>query len=501
MRRANAARLRAQVQNVNASSLGAGLVFDLFGGARRERQGARASLESAKADLGKARLAWIAELIGAYSDARYDQQALARQRVSSHKETVRITGEQREFGVVSEFDMAQAEALLAAARAELPGYEAQFDAQVFAIATLPNEPASSVQAQMRRGSREPRIPGSSRAGLPADLLRNRPDVRSAEYDLAAALAAVGAATAALLPSLRLTGSVRKSGGAKSWGFEPAISFPVLNQGALQASRARRMAEAREAEIAWQASVSQAVENVQVAQSNLRRYRQQATALESAAAAHDRAYRLARTSFAECGLALLDLLDSDRSTASARLSAASARNHAAQEWAALQIATGAGAGKVGLVSRSAFGIPFRRLLYSVAASKIRHPAIPADIDLAGRWTIRHFPSPGEGRCSTGQSRRRDHPQLSGPEFRSKRLHPLRLARVRAASARPHCKSPATVTSTAGVIANPVRARAASHRPEWAEAGPANDIPIRPCACRLTLISPSKDLHRRFNPEAG
>ncbi|RQP04874.1 MAG: efflux transporter outer membrane subunit [Paracoccus sp. BP8] len=354
---ADAARERgstagAAVQNVTTSSLGANFVFDLFGGARRQRQGAAASLEAAKADLGTARLAWIAELIDAYSDARYYQQALAltRQTVSSREETVRITREQREFGVVSEFDMAQAEALLAAARAEIPGYQAQFDAQVFSIATLLNEPASSVQAQMQRGSGQLRIPGSARAGVPADLLRNRPDVRSAEYDLAAALAAVGVATADLLPSLTLTGSVSESGGAKTWGFGPAISFPVLNQGALQATRARRIAEGREAEIAWRASVSQAVEDVQVAQSNLRRYRQQAAALEGAAAAYDRAYRLARTSFAEGGLALLDLLDSDRSTASARLSAASARNQAAKEWAALQIATGAGAGEVVLVRR-------------------------------------------------------------------------------------------------------------------------------------------------------
>ncbi|CAM4172833.1 efflux transporter outer membrane subunit [Paracoccus yeei] len=342
----------AAVQDVGTSSLSANFVFDLFGGARRERQGAKASLEAAKADLGTARLAWIAELIDAYSDARYYQQALTltRQTVSSREETVRITREQREFGVVSEFDMAQAEALLAAARAELPGYEAQFNAQVFSIATLLNEPASSVQAQMRRGAGQPRIPGSARAGVPADLLRNRPDVRSAEYDLAAALAAVGVATADLLPSLTLTGSVSESGGAKSWGFGPAISFPVLSQGALQATRARRVAEAREAEIAWRASVSEAVEDVQVAQSNLRRYREQTSALERAASAYNRAYQLARTSFAEGGLALLDLLDSDRSTASARLSAASARNEAAKEWAALQIAMGAGAGEVVLVSR-------------------------------------------------------------------------------------------------------------------------------------------------------
>jgi len=335
------------VQSASTSSLDASFVFDLFGGAKRERQGTAASLEAAKADLSTTRLAWIAELIDAYSDARYYQQSLAltRQTITSREETVRVTREQREFGVVSEFDLAQALALLAGAKAELPGYEAQFNAQAYRIATLLNEPAAGVLQQIKRGSGQPRIPATGRAGIPADLLRNRPDVRSSEYDLAAALATVGVATADLLPSLTLTGSVSDSAGAKNWGFGPAISFPVLTQGALQATRARRIAEAREAEITWRAAVSQAVEDVQTAQSNLNRYRQQATALDQAATAYDRAYQLARQSYAEGSIALLDLLDSDRSTASARLSAASARNDAAKEWAALQIATGAGAGEV------------------------------------------------------------------------------------------------------------------------------------------------------------
>ena len=339
------------VQNVGTSSLDAGFVFDLFGGALRERQGAAANLESAKAALGAARLAWIAELINAYSDARYYQAAaaLTRETVTSREDTVRITRELREFGFVSEFDLAQAEAVLAAAKADLPGYEAQFTAQASRIATLLNEPGASVLAEMKRNSGQPRIPGTDGAGVPADLLRNRPDVRSAEYDLAAALAQVGVATADLLPSLTLTGSVSASS-SRTWGFGPAISFPVLNQNALQAVRARRIAEAKETEIAWRSSISGAVEDVQTAQSNLRRYRQQAAALEEAARAYDRAYQMARQSYSEGALAPLDLLDSDRSTLTARISAASARNEAAKEWAALQIAAGAGAGEIVLVSR-------------------------------------------------------------------------------------------------------------------------------------------------------
>ena len=66
------------------------------------------------------------------------------------------------------------------------------------------------------------------------------------------------------------------------------------------------------------------------------------ALDQAAASYDRAYDLASTNFEAGALPLIDLLDADRQRAAARLQAASARNDAAREWAALQISTGAGA---------------------------------------------------------------------------------------------------------------------------------------------------------------
>ncbi|MFT4151463.1 MAG: efflux transporter outer membrane subunit [Paracoccaceae bacterium] len=328
-----------------SASLGADFVFDLFGGALRAQQGAAAGVDVARADVGTVRLAWLAELVGAYSDARYYQQALAltRQTIATRQDTVAVTRTKRELGSATELDVAQAEALLAAARADLPGYEASFNAQVFRMATLMNEPAVPLLARMQRGAGQPRTPASPGTGVPADLLRNRPDVRSAEYDLATALANVGVATADMLPSVSLSGSVSDAGNGKTWGFGPQISLPVFNQGALQAARANKVSLAKQAEIAWRAAVMQAVEDVQTAQSNLRRYRQQAGALQTAADAYGRAYALARENFDAGALDLLDVLDADRSAAQARLSVAAARNAAAKEWAALQIATGAGAG--------------------------------------------------------------------------------------------------------------------------------------------------------------
>lgn len=327
----------------NTANLSASLVFDLFGGARRAREGAAASLRSAQAQAETVRLAWLAEVIAAYADARYYQQALAltRDTISTREGTLEVTRNSLSVGIATQYDLAQTEALLQTARADLPNYEAQFNAQVYRLSTLLNLQAAPLMAQMRRGSAPLRTPPGPGTGVPADLLRSRPDIRASQADYAAALAAVGVATADLLPAISLTGTVSDRGGATAWGFGPGLSLPVLNQGTLQAARSRRLSEARQAEIAWKSAIAAAVEDVQTAQSNLRRYRQRAATLDGAAASYDRAYTLARQNFEEGALALVDLLEADRSRAAARLAAAQARNAAAKEWAVLQIATGAG----------------------------------------------------------------------------------------------------------------------------------------------------------------
>lgn len=328
----------------NSGTLGAALVVDLFGGIKRQRESASASLAAAKAEAETVRLAWLAELLSAYSNARFYQEvmALTRTTINTRDETVAITRSQFEAGAATEYEVAEAQALLSTARASLPQYAALYDANIYAIATLLNEPAGPIVAQMQKGAPQLRTPSNVRAGVPADLLRNRPDVRSAEADLAAAMANVGVAEAALYPSLSLTGTVGRSDTANSWGFGPQFALPVFNQGALRANRDAKISTAKQAEITWRASVNKAVEDVQVAQSNLSRYRQRASLLRTAAEDYGRALTLAQQNYRNGAITLLNLLETDRNTASARISAASAVNDAAQAWATLKIATGAGA---------------------------------------------------------------------------------------------------------------------------------------------------------------
>ena len=333
---------------VESGSLGASLVIDLFGGIRREREAAVASLTAARAEEETVRLAWLAELIAAYSDARYYQEAMAltRTAIATREETVSITQSQFNAGAATEYEVAEARALLSTARADLPQFAALFDANVYAIATLLNEPAGPIKAQMQKGAPQLSSPGGARTGVPADLLRNRPDVRSAEADLAAAVANVGVAEAALYPALSLSGTVGRTDATDAWSFGPQLSLPVFNQGLLKASRDAQLSVARQAEIAWRASIKEAVEDVQVAQSNLTRARQRAQLLRTAASDYSRALSLAQENYRNGAITLLNLLETDRNTNAARISAASATNEAAQAWATLKIATGAGAAVTG-----------------------------------------------------------------------------------------------------------------------------------------------------------
>lgn len=146
---------------VESGTLGASLVIDLFGGIRREREAAVASLTAARAEEETVRLAWLAELIAAYSDARYYQEAMAltRTAIATREETVSITQSQFNAGAATEYEVAEARALLSTARADLPQFAALFDANVYAIATLLNEPAGPIKAQMQKGAPNSPVPG------------------------------------------------------------------------------------------------------------------------------------------------------------------------------------------------------------------------------------------------------------------------------------------------------------------------------------------------------
>lgn len=326
----------------SSATAAASLVIDLFGGEARLRQQAQAEFDASQLDMGTARLAFLSSLVGNYIDARYYQEAAAITRglIDTRQQTVDLVGRQREAGLSTDLDVLQSRALLEETRANLPAYEQGFHSAVYAIATLLAEPAQPILDAMQRGSAQPWPPRSSEAGVPADLLRNRPDVRSAERAYAASVAAVGVAEASLYPSLDLSGSVT-AGNPSTWSFGPTLALPVLNQPLLRANRDEAVSEARQAELSWRSAVYSAVEEVQIYQGSTQRTRREVSAQQAATDTYRQARDLSRETYEAGTTTFLDLLDAERSAGSTALSLASSIRDLATDWTELQVATGRG----------------------------------------------------------------------------------------------------------------------------------------------------------------
>ncbi len=320
----------------------ANFVLDLFGGARRNAQSAAANVEAAQFDAGTVRLALLSGIVSNYIDARYYQEALAltRQNIASLRRTEALTKTQVELGELAQLDLARAVGEVNAAKSNLPPLQAAFEARVFSIATLLAEPAQPLLKTMRKGAAQPYPRGGQSTGVPANLLRNRPDVLAAERRFAASVAGVGVAEAQLYPSINLSGSITVSQ-PKSWAFGPALSFPILNQSALRAKRDAAISSANTAQLDWRAQVLAAVEEVQVAQSNLSNKRREIASLRALQASNDKILNLSRESFRLGQADLPDLLSAERAADASRNSLAAAVGDAAKIWASLMVATGRG----------------------------------------------------------------------------------------------------------------------------------------------------------------
>jgi len=323
-------------------SLSAQFVLDLFGEETHRTGQARARAAAARYDAGTVRLAFLSSLVSNYLDLRHDQEALAltRKTIASRERTFEIVSAKREAGIADSLELERARASLNGARAALPALEEGFYSHLYAIAALLDMPDADLASMLETGGRQPYPRTRGKAGTPADLLRNRPDIRAAERELAAAVDEVGISAAALYPSLRLSGTITASS-LTGWSFGPELSLPVLGRGAMHARRAQAESGARLAELAWRKAVRAAVEDVQGAEGRWSRSRRDVAAQREIVASQQKILELTRQSYEAGAIPLLDLLDAERNVSSAQMSLAGAVRDAARTWSELQIAAGRG----------------------------------------------------------------------------------------------------------------------------------------------------------------
>jgi multidrug efflux system outer membrane protein len=328
--------------NTRSASFGPSLMVDLFGGQKEARARAMAQLEGSELDVGTARLSVISGVVDTYIQARYLQQAIevTTSAVEKRRETTELTQEETRLGAGTELSAAQARVTLESAEKNLADLRTSYRNTGFALATLLAQPADEVMSQLKAARKIP-VPGKSAANVPADLLRNRPDVKSAEQALLAAAASVGIAKAQLYPSLSLSGNISANAGVTGWSFGPSLSIPVLNQPALRAGVRGSEAAMEQAHIAWKAAVLKAVEEAGVAANNVSGTQR---ALETSKKVHEAQKKVVElTDFShEMGHnTMLDVLEARQALDDAELGVLMAERDEVQAWSALQIAAGRG----------------------------------------------------------------------------------------------------------------------------------------------------------------
>ncbi|MFT4162618.1 efflux transporter outer membrane subunit [Shinella sp.] len=326
-------------------------LLDFFGQYRRSKEAANASLDAAYDDVNVARLAYLSDLVSSYVNARYYQEALAlnRKNLESRRETLKLTNEIKEAGAASSLDVLQAEGLVNQTLADLPALETGFHQSANHIATLLGVPAATITSSLTKGSAQPMPRYSTKTGIPADLIRNRPDIRAAERRLHAATAQIGVAESELYPSIELGGSIgvarnfnAVTGSLSNWSFGPTLTLPIFNGGALKAQVKIARSEAEQQYLTWKSTVLNAVEEVENAQTALIRDGQTVAALRKVVQSYEQTLNLARESYRGGASTILDVLDAERNVASARLSLASAIRQLARDYVSLNVAIGGGA---------------------------------------------------------------------------------------------------------------------------------------------------------------
>ncbi|MFZ5749008.1 MAG: efflux transporter outer membrane subunit [Pseudomonadota bacterium] len=187
----------------------ASYTIDLFGGNASNARAARAAYEASGYTYAATMISIEAEIARNYVLARLYQAQLAHAKASLaiQDDNLQIAGWRVQAGLVSSLDVEQARSQRAQTAASIPGIEANYNAAVSRLAVLTGQSPGALKARMAETRPIPHGPESVAVGIPADTLRQRPDVLSAERNLAAATARIGVSKAQLYPSLSIGGSI------------------------------------------------------------------------------------------------------------------------------------------------------------------------------------------------------------------------------------------------------------------------------------------------------
>ncbi|MHC2148560.1 efflux transporter outer membrane subunit [Pseudomonas sp. 210_17 TE3656] len=300
--------------------------LDLFGRIQRQLEASEAQQDVAQADLQQLQVSLIAELVDAYGQLRGAQlrEKIALANLKTQQDSRGITETLRDAGVGNDLDVVRADARLAQVEATVPQLQAEQVRARNRIATLLGQRPDALSVDLSP-AQLPAIAKALPVGDPGELLKRRPDVRSAERQLAAATANIGVATADLFPRVSLSGflgftagrgSQLGSSAAQAWALGPSITWAAFDLGSVRARLRGANADAEGALANYEQQVLLALEESENAFSDYSKRQQRLLALLRQSEASRKAADLASIRYREGTVDYLILLDAERERLSA-----------------------------------------------------------------------------------------------------------------------------------------------------------------------------------------
>jgi NodT family efflux transporter outer membrane factor (OMF) lipoprotein len=310
-------------QSLYDAGLGASWELDVAGGLQHGAQAASAEAQAAEADRLGVRVSVTAEAADAYFRVRGAQRriAVAQQQIATNGRLLELVRLRLADGLASSREAAQAEALVAQARATVPPLRIELEVQLNRLDVLMGAAPGTYAAELAApDTPEMRVPAISLSQGPADLLRRRPDVIAAERRLAASNAQIGAAMAEYYPKVTLSAllglsSLGTTGLLTAASLQPqaaaGLRWRLFDFGRIDADVARAKGANAEALAAYRKAVLHAAEDVENAVVTLTQLEAQHTELAQEVDAHTRARDASELAYKGGAVSLYEVLEEQR----------------------------------------------------------------------------------------------------------------------------------------------------------------------------------------------
>lgn len=297
--------------------------IDFWGKISRSIESSKANLQATVEDYRDVLVMLYAEVALNYVDVRTLQCRIhaASENVETQRKTLNLTKDRFEAGISPELDIRQAELNVANTESLIPDLQRLLALAVNRMGVLLGEHPNAFHDRLKQPASIPKIGGEITVGLPADLLRQRPDIRRAERELAAQTARIGIATAELYPSFSLSGSFGFAANdfdrvfnynSRTYAFGPAFRWNIFNAGRIRNQIKAEDARTEQALIRYEQTVLAALEDAENAMVAYDKERERRTSLADAVKAAQKSVELVKELYISGLTDFQNVLDMERS---------------------------------------------------------------------------------------------------------------------------------------------------------------------------------------------